>query len=162
MTPVVGEQLERLISICLKRRYRLAFAESCTGGLISATLSAQPGVSAFFQGSVVSYARSVKVKTLGVPSTLLQANGEVSLPTALAMARGVCTALDANWGLSVTGVAGPTGGSATKPVGCVCFAIVGPSFERVVQQQFAAHGGRQDIQRQATLFAFDFLLNAMI
>jgi nicotinamide-nucleotide amidase len=129
--------------------------------LLASWISAESGVSSFFQGGVVSYARAVKENSLGVPSTLISAHGQVSLPVALSMARGVRVNLEADWGLSITGVAGPSGGTPEKPVGYVCFAAVGPGFERAVQQQFDAHGGRQDIQRQAALFAFDLLINAM-
>ena len=109
----------------------------------------------------MSYARAVKEHVLKISSALLKTHGEVSVTVALAMARGVRQVLGADWAVSVTGIAGPGGGSADKPVGYVCFAVVGPGFEKVVSQQFGAHGGRQDIQRQCALFAFDFLLNAM-
>lgn len=160
------KELERL---CKSRHWTLSFAESCTGGLASAALCAEPGVSSFYKGSVVSYAREVKAEILGVKPTLIKAHGEVSLPVALAMARGVREKLKSDWAVSVTGVAGPSGGSKEKPVGFVCFAVVGPGFEKAVQQQFHAEAGdakatvtaRQVIQRQAALFAFDLLLNAM-
>lgn len=126
---------------------------------------AEPGVSNFFNGSVVSYSRSAKVDILGVPLPLIQTHGEVSLPVAVAMARGARQALSADWAVSVTGVAGPTGGSADKPVGFVCFAVSGPGFEQAQSRRFlsAAQGDaiRQDIQRQSAVFAFEFLLTAM-
>jgi PncC family amidohydrolase len=77
------------------------------------------------------------------------------------MAQGARAALGSDWAVSITGVAGPSGGTSEKPVGFVCFAAIGPGFEKAVSKQFEAGGGRQDIQRQAALFAFDFLLNAM-
>jgi len=161
MDPQVEMRVEELKARFQLHQSTLALAESCTGGLLSAWLSSQSGVSAFYRGGVVSYARSVKEKILSVPHALLLAYGEVSMPTALSMAKGVRKNLEADWGVSITGVAGPSGGTALKPVGFVCFAVVGPGFERAAQQQFEAHGGRQDIQRQAALFAFDLLLNAM-
>jgi PncC family amidohydrolase len=118
-------------------------------------------VSSFYVGGIVSYARSVKSAVLGVPESTLKTHGEVSLPVAKAMALGARQVLACTWSVSVTGVAGPSGGTAAKPVGFVCFAVVGPGFESVVHKQFSDHGGRQDIQRQAALFAFDFLLNTM-
>src|SRR6185312_342462 len=104
---------------------------------------------------------AVKAKILNVPKPLMQTHGEVSLAVAKAMAEGAREALGCTWSVSITGVAGPTGGTADKPVGFVCFAAVGPGFEKAVSKQFEARGGRQDIQRQAAIFAFDFLLNAM-
>ncbi len=152
---------ERLAEICRLRGWTVGLAESCTGGLLSSLICAEPGASDFYVGSVVSYARSVKESLLNVPKPLLTTCGEVSLPVALAMAKGACATLRSDWSVSITGVAGPSGGSGEKPVGFVCFAVVGPCFEEAASQQFAASGGRQDIQRQAALFAFDFLLNAM-
>ena len=160
--PRLQNTLDRLATLCAIRGFSLGFAESCTGGLVSSLLCANPGVSSYFRGAVVSYAGTVKTNLLGVPWRVLKAHGEVSLETAKLMAVGARAAMDCDWGLSTTGIAGPGGGTARKPVGTVCFGVVGPGVERVVQQQFPAGGGRQDIQRQAALFAFEFLVNAMI
>jgi PncC family amidohydrolase len=154
-------QIKELDRICRQRGWSVGLAESCTGGLLSSWICAFPGVSSYYKGAVVSYARAVKAHVLGVPSPLLLAHGEVSLPVATAMARGARQALDCDWTASITGIAGPSGGSPGKPVGFVCFAVVGPGFEKAVSKQFDAAKGRQDIQRQAALFAFDLLLNAM-
>lgn len=154
-------KVRELEKVCLQRGWTVGCAESCTGGLLASALTAHPGVSTFFQGGVISYSGAVKAEILRVPKSLMQVHGEVSLPVALSMARGAREALGCTWSVSITGVAGPSGGSAEKPVGFVCFAIAGPGFEKAVQQQFDDHGGRQDIQRQAALFAFDLLSNAM-
>ena len=161
MDTKVLELISALEKICLTRGWTVGFAESCTGGLLSSWVSAHPGVSRLFAGAVVSYARSVKSDVLGVPVSLMQAHGEVSLPVALAMAKGARKALSCDWSVSITGIAGPSGGSIEKPVGTVCFAVAGPSFEHQVLKVFAASGGRKDIQQQAALFAFEFLLSAM-
>ncbi len=161
MTPEVVERVAELEKICRARGWTVGLAESCTGGLLSSWIASQPGVSSFYNGSVVSYARAVKENVLGIPRSLLQTHGEVSPVVAKAMASGARKALACTWSVSVTGVAGPNGGSVEKPVGFVCFAAVGPAFEIASSKQFAARGGRQDIQRQAALFAFDFLLSAM-
>jgi PncC family amidohydrolase len=161
MSPEVVSRVQELEQICRAREWTVAVAESCTGGLLSSWICAQPGVSSFYRGGVVSYAREVKNAILHVPNSLIAVHGEVSLPVAKAMAIGVREALASTWAVSVTGVAGPSGGTADKPVGFVCFAAVGPGFVGATQQTFAAGGGRQDIQRQAALFAFDFMLNAM-
>ena len=161
VTPDILRRIEELETLCKLRGFQVGLAESCTGGLLSSWICAYPGASVFFAGSVVSYARSVKVGVLNVPLVLIQTHGEVSLPVARAMAIGARVALSCTWTVSITGVAGPGGGTREKPVGFVCFSAIGPGFERAVSKQFEAKGGRQDIQRQAALFAFDFLLNAM-
>ena len=161
MTPEVEQRVIELAKVCVLRGVTVGVAESCTGGLLSSWICAYPGASSFYAGGVVSYARSVKVGVLDVPQPLLLAHGEVSIPVAQAMARGARKALSCTWSVSITGIAGPGGGSVDKPVGFVCFAVAGPSFERATQQQFAALVGREDIQRNAALFAFDFLLSAL-
>jgi PncC family amidohydrolase len=154
-----------LAKICEMRGLTIGTAESCTGGLLSAWIASEAGVSSFFHGSIISYSRSVKEKILKVPSPLIAALGEVSIPVALEMARGARSALGCSWAVSVTGIAGPSGGTKEKPVGLVCFGVAGPGFELAVQKQFksaeAAPTARQDIQQQAAFFAFDFLLSAM-
>ena len=161
MDSQVLERVESLEKICLQRGLTVGFAESCTGGLLSSWVCARPGVSKVFTGAVVSYARSVKNQVLGVPLSLMQTHGEVSLPVAKAMAVGARKALGCDWSVSITGIAGPSGGTPEKPVGTVCFAVVGPGLEHQILKVFPAGGGRQDIQRQAALFAFEFLLSAM-
>jgi len=161
MTPEVVKRVKTLEEICHTRVWTVGLAESCTGGLLSSWICSQPGVSSFFLGSVVSYARSVKERILQIPTAMIKTHGEVSVPVAKAMANGVRKELGCDWSLSITGIAGPGGGSPEKPVGFVCFAVAGPGFESSVHKQFEAGGGREDIQRQAALFAFDFLLNAM-
>lgn len=153
--------VEKLEALCRTRGWTVGFAESCTGGLLSSWICGQPGISNVFAGAVVSYARKVKADVLGVPVSLMAAHGEVSLPVARAMALGGRKALGCTWCVSITGIAGPSGGSAQKPVGTVCFAVSGPGVEEVSGQVFPAGGGRQDIQRQAAIFAFDFLLSVM-
>jgi nicotinamide-nucleotide amidase len=105
------------------RNVTVAAAESCTGGLFSARLAEVPGVSAVFLGSVVSYANDVKVAALGVDPALLAQHGAVSEQVTAAMAQGVCARLGARLGLSVSGIAGPGGGTAEKPVGTICFGL---------------------------------------
>lgn len=162
----MGEiDVKKLLALCAQRGCTVGTAESCTGGLLAAWLAAEPGVSACFLGSVVSYSRAAKTKLLAVPKSLIDVHGEVSIPVARAMAHGVIGALGCDWSVSITGIAGPSGGSAEKPVGTVCFATVGPGVESYIRQQFQSKSKgaemRQDIQRQAALFAFDFMLSAM-
>lgn len=161
MDKITAAQLDRLEQVCLSRGWSVGLVESCTGGLLSSWICERPGISSVYAGAVVSYARAVKEQVLGVPETLIKTHGEVSVPVAKAMAAGGRKALCCLWCVSITGIAGPGGGSTAKPVGTVCFAVSGPGFEEAVVKVFPAGGGRQDIQRQAALFAFDFLLIAM-
>lgn len=151
--------VSELILLCKTRGLTLGFAESCTGGLVSSWLTERAGVSSIFKGGVVSYAGTVKTALLDVPLTLLKAHGEVSLPVARGMASGVRRAVGSTWGLGVTGIAGPGGGTPRKPVGTVCFGVSGPGLETACWQVFPDGGGRKDIQRQAALFAFEYLVN---
>jgi PncC family amidohydrolase len=154
-----------LKKICAQRHWTIGTAESCTGGLLAAMITSEPSVSSFFRGGVVSYDGQVKADILEVPKTTMKTMGEVSLPVATAMARGARKKLKCDWAVSITGIAGPTGGTPQKPVGTVCFAVVGPGFEASSLKYFkttaVGENIRKDIQRQAALFAFDFLLSAM-
>jgi nicotinamide-nucleotide amidase len=109
----------------------LAVAESCTGGLLGGWLTAVPGSSAYFLGGVISYADSVKVSLLGVPTEVIRKKGAVSAESAIAMAQGARRMVGADLSVSITGVAGPDGGTEAKPVGTTYIALAGPSFERV-------------------------------
>jgi PncC family amidohydrolase len=108
----------------------LASAESCTGGLIGHLVTNVSGSSYYFVGGVVAYANTVKQNVLGVRAETLEAHGAVSEPVVLQMAHGVRRFLEADYGLAVTGIAGPTGATPGKPVGLACIALVGPDVER--------------------------------
>lgn len=108
---------ERLQGLCLGRGLTVAVAESCTGGLLAATITDVPGSSGYFLGGVVSYANSAKAALLDVPEPMLAAHGAVSAQVALAMATGARVRFGASLSVAITGVAGPDGGSEAKPVG---------------------------------------------
>lgn len=148
-----------LEKLCAERGLTIGLAESCTGGLMSSMICERPGASKYFMGAVVCYARAVKESVLKVPARLMQVHGEVSIPVAKAMATGAREVLDCDWSVSITGIAGPSGGSAEKPVGTVCFAIAGPGFVGFETKHFP--GSRTDVQQQAAEHAFELLLKAM-
>ncbi|MCU0680958.1 MAG: CinA family nicotinamide mononucleotide deamidase-related protein [Polyangiaceae bacterium] len=136
------------------RGWRLALAESCTGGLISHLLTAHPA-SEFFVASAVTYANSAKSRLLGVGEEVLRAHGAVSAEVAAAMARGVRRACDVDVALAVTGIAGPSGGSPEKPVGLVFWSVAHPGGVEVRQRVLA--GDRAQIQRLAAFVGLAFV-----
>lgn len=128
----------------------VATAESCTGGLISAMLTSVPGSSAYLTGSVVAYQNSVKERVLGVSGATLREFGAVSEETAREMAEGVRSLLNATFGVSVTGIAGPDGGTPEKPVGLVFGAVAGPKGTEVIKLQF--RGSREQVRIRAAKY----------
>lgn len=125
----------------------LALAESCTGGLIAARITAMPGSSAYFNGGVVAYSNQVKEDTVQVPKALLIEHGAVSEPVARAMAQGVRTLMGSDLALSVTGIAGPGGGTDEKPVGTVFMAVADQHSCQV--ERFWFGGDRSQVRQQA-------------
>ncbi len=124
----------------------IATAESCTGGLVAALLTEVPGSSAVVERGFVTYSNEAKREMLGVPEATLQAHGAVSEATARAMARGALAHSRARVAVSVTGVAGPGGGSAEKPVGLVHFACAGPGGRLVAVERRFGDLGRAGIR----------------
>ncbi|UOE99952.1 CinA family protein [Bdellovibrio reynosensis] len=150
-----NEKLQELIRSLRDQKLTVGFAESCTGGALSAFVTEQPGVSDIFLGSVVSYSNEAKVDLLGVRRDTLMNEGAVSELVARQMAQGVRRQLKTDWSVAITGVAGPSGGTTAKPVGTVCFAIVGPSFEDSRKEIFS--GDRKAIQQQSVDYAVRWL-----
>ena len=127
-----GRSLEATVGAMLADRgWTMAAAESCTGGLVTVRLTDVPGASAWVDRAVVSYSNAAKVDLLGVPGALIEAHGAVSEPVAAAMADGLRARAGVDVTVAVTGIAGPGGGTAEKPVGTVCLAVSGPSGVRV-------------------------------
>ncbi|HET6923668.1 MAG TPA: competence/damage-inducible protein A [Anaeromyxobacteraceae bacterium] len=150
---------ELVVTRLLARRERVALAESCTGGLLAEILTGVPGASNVFDLGVVAYADSMKTAVLGVPAEVLVAHGAVSEPVARALAEGARRAGRAAWGLGVTGIAGPTGGSPEKPVGTVHLALAGPTGARTLLRQY--RGDRERIRRLAAFEALNVLRLAL-
>jgi len=148
MASVVGRQL-------LARRETVALAESCTGGRIGDMLTGSAGASAYFLGSAVTYANDLKESWVGVAHETLVVNGAVSEPVAREMARGARASAASTWALSVTGIAGPDGGSAEKPVGTVFIGLEGPEGAEVRAHRF--HGDREQIRTASAYAALDWL-----
>ncbi len=141
-----------LAELLLKKEYRIGLAESCTGGGIAKALTDLPGSSNWFELGVVTYSNDAKEKILGVPKSLLESYGAVSEPVAKAMVEGVAKLSEADVSISVTGIAGPGGGTKEKPVGTVCFGfhnlILGIRVETI---NFS--GDRSSIRHQAVQYA---------
>lgn len=146
----------RLLETFKEKGWTLAVAESCTGGLLSSILTDQPGVSEIYKGAVVSYSDGVKEKILNISTEFLESYGAVSEPVAIKMAQGVRQALESDWSVSITGVAGPGGGSPEKPVGTVCFSVCGPNFEWTERTHLS--GDREKIRRDSAHYALELLL----
>ena len=142
---------EIVLDLCRARGLTLATAESCTGGLVAARLTDVPGASDVFRGAVVAYADAVKQSELGVPAALLAEHGAVSAPVAAAMATGGRERLGADVAVSVTGVAGPGGGSPEKPVGLVFLHAAGPHDEEALRFEFP--GDREWIRTRSAVAA---------
>ncbi|WP_422925990.1 competence/damage-inducible protein A [Singulisphaera sp. PoT] len=158
---IVGEGTEdvaeALVAQLVRTNSTLAVAESCTGGLIAHLITALPGVSPYFPGGVVSYANEVKESILGVPRELLEAYGAVSEEVAIAMAKGVRERLGARIGLSVTGIAGPTGGTPTKPVGLVYLGLATADRVQTRRLDIGPDQPRDTIQRRAAKQAINWV-----
>lgn len=138
---------EEVGSLLRSKGLTLAVAESCTGGKLGDTVTSVPGSSEYFLGGVVSYSDRAKVDLLGVSAETLGTEGAVSESTALQMASGVRERFGADIGAATTGIAGPGGGTPTKPVGLVYVAVSAEGSERVKRNVFA--GARDDVKRQS-------------
>tara|TARA_Y100001968_G_scaffold70627_3_gene61803 strand:+ start:3706 stop:5001 length:1296 start_codon:yes stop_codon:yes gene_type:complete len=162
-----GSNEDSLASVVLellkKRGESLAVAESCTGGGIGAALTAIPGSSDVFRGGIIAYENSIKTKLLQVPENLLTRYGAVSKQVVEAMAQGVRQTMQTDWSIAVSGLAGPSGGNKSKPIGLVQFCIAGPTSIYSGPEFFSPYSGRLGIQKLSVLKALDklrlFLLN---
>jgi nicotinamide-nucleotide amidase len=143
-----------------KKKATLALAESCTGGLASSLVSDVPGSSDYLVGSLVTYSNRIKEDWLGVAGEVLQKHGAVSPQTAWFMAKNVRQVFGAGYGIGITGIAGPSGGSAKKPVGLVYIALAGPRKITVTENRF--YGTRTEIKSRAAKKALDLLRRALL
>lgn len=150
-----GRTMEEVVGRLLNARgYTIAAAESCTGGLLTSRLTDVAGSSSYVRASVVAYAYEDKTSLLGVPKALIEAHGAVSEPVAVAMAEGIRDRTGADVAVGITGIAGPGGGTETKPVGTVVIAVIVPGHPAYVRT-YAFIGGRSMVKFQATQAALD-------
>ena len=156
-----GRELPEVVADLLRDRgLHLALAESCTGGLLTARLTDVPGASRFLERAFVTYSNRSKIEELGIEAELVERHGAVSEEVAAAMARGVLRVAGAEVGVAVTGVAGPDGGTAEKPVGLVFVALDGAAGTRVRRALFP--GNRERIRFQATQSALEMLRRGLL
>jgi PncC family amidohydrolase len=150
LSSAVGERLRA-------RRQTVAVAESCTGGMLGAALTDVPGSSEYFLGGVIAYADEVKRRQLGVPAGLLEAHGAVSAPAAAAMATGVRKLMQADIGVSITGVAGP-GEEEHKPAGLTFVGLADPAAPQAGTSEYRWQGDRWHNRRQSVRAALELIL----
>lgn len=154
------ELTQNLHAAFLKSGKTLAFAESCTGGAMAAALTAIPGASNFFLGSIVAYSNSWKERFLHVSSATLQSKGAVSRETVEEMIRGLFSLTSCDFAAAVSGIAGPTGGTVEKPVGTLFFAV-GRRGEPIEIKRVQAPSGRKEAIDFATQSVFKALLEKL-
>jgi nicotinamide-nucleotide amidase len=158
--PDESELIERIALALIQRKERMGTAESCTGGLIAAACTSLAGSSQWFERGVVSYSNEAKTELLGVPAAMIALNGAVSGEVAEHMARGLIAHAPVDWALAVTGVAGPGGGSAAKPVGTVWLALLhGRRPVRVWKELFP--GDRHSVRAQTVRAGLEALCDAL-
>jgi nicotinamide-nucleotide amidase len=156
-----GRELHEVVAALLvERRLKLALAESCTGGLMASRLTSVPGASAFFERGSVTYSNASKVDLLGVDPSLIERHGAVSEEVARAMAEGARARAGSDLAVAVTGIAGPDGGTAEKPVGLVFVALSGAAGDRVRRLQLI--GDRDRVRRQACVIALEMVRRGLL
>lgn len=146
-----------LLSQTKSRGYSIATAESCTGGLIAASLAAVPGASASLERGFVTYSNEAKTEMLGVPADLIRNHGAVSRQVALAMVAGALEHSRADIAVAVTGIAGPDGGTAEKPVGLVHIAAARRGGPTLHEEKRFGDVGRHEVQAETVAAAFDLM-----
>lgn len=159
LPPDIVALAQRVIEENKRKGLKVALAESCTGGLVGAALTEIPGSSAVFDRAFVTYSNEAKQDVLGVQSEIIESLGAVSAATVWAMAQGAIAHSDADTAVAISGIAGPGGGDALKPVGTVAFARAERGSEDVkAEERLIEAGTRADIRHQAALIALELLL----
>ncbi len=161
--------VQQIADALRRQKATLATAESCTGGLLGALVTAVPGASEYYLGGVVSYDNRIKEQLLQVSSSTLIAHGAVSRSCVQEMAKGVCQLIGATYGIAISGIAGPSGGTAAKPIGTVHFAVAyhgdrdgnGQELASCTAGQILQPGGREEIRWAAAEAALGLLLQVI-
>jgi len=152
----VSDLTKTLAEILLSKNWTISLAESCTGGLVCATLTELAGSSEWFERGYITYSNEAKSECLDVPVDLIESHGAVSEQVAMAMAEGARINSGSNVAISITGIAGPSGGSVEKPVGTVCFGWA--TENQTLTKTMRFEGARQMIRQDATEFALSELI----
>lgn len=150
---------KKLVLKLIEKGYKISTAESCTGGMLASTIVNVPMASKVFDESVVTYANEAKIKYCEVSPETIEKLGVVSEEVTLEMARGIANASGANIGVGISGIAGPTGGTATKPVGMVCFGFYINGKTHSYTKYFK--GSRTSVRKKSTNFAINTLLELL-
>ena len=152
-----GSTVDQQVAELLRSaRWTIATAESCTGGLLAGRLTDLAGSSDYVLGGLVVYSNEAKTALAGVPAALIESVGAVSVEVAEALADGACARVGADVGVGITGIAGPGGGTPTKPVGLVCFSVAGPDGRRITRSS-RLPGGRADVRERSTTVAMHLI-----
>ncbi len=157
--PHLSPPENRVISYLIDSGKTIATAESCSGGLIAHRLTNVPGASTPFIGGIVAYSNQVKMNLLAVPTSTLEKHGAVSEECARAMAEGACRTLGSDIAVAVTGIAGPGGGTAEKPVGLVHMAVASAGNTRA--EKYLFHGDRESIKMQTAEAALNLVWESL-
>jgi nicotinamide-nucleotide amidase len=157
LDPTLIELVEKIKTKSSEKKYTISVAESCTGGLLSAYLTAIAGASHYFDTGIISYSNQAKFNILKVPEHILNLFGAVSEETAQSMAIGLSTIVNSNIIVSVTGIAGPDGGSEYKPIGTVCFGIYADKI--LASNSYYFLGNREEIRKLACRQALLLILS---
>ncbi|MBI9030786.1 CinA family protein [bacterium] len=150
---MLKELTKEVHELLIKSRYKISFAESCTGGLLQKLITDNSGSSSYYEGGIVAYSDRVKKDLLSVPQNILSANGAVSAECALAMVMGIKRLTQADLCISITGIAGPTGGSKKKPVGTVWFGFDFAGEINIESECFS--GKREEVRAQAAIYVLE-------
>ncbi len=150
----IVEAAKRLLDICRRNSFTVATVESCTAGLVAGTLAEVPGISSMLDRGFITYSNQAKQEMVGVSAETLEKHGAVSRQTAEEMARGAIERAPVDLAVSVTGIAGPDGGSEEKPVGLVHFAVASRSGNLVHAEKRFGNIGRPEVRKQSVLQAF--------
>jgi nicotinamide-nucleotide amidase len=161
MTPELKERAAALLDVYRQKGLKIATAESCTGGLVAALLTEISGSSAVVERGFVTYSNEAKTELIGVPADLIGTHGAVSEPVARAMAEGAVAHSRADVAVGITGVAGPTGGTATKPVGLVHLGLARKGAPTIHLERRYGDLGRENVRRRAVEDALSLLEQAV-